>query len=297
MRHTPQPATTAYYRTVPGVGAMRVALAFLQHLWPAMAMRAACRLFLTPMPPKSMVRGKAWHANWTMRQLPFEQASITLYDQPGAGAAVLLVHGWGGHGRQMATLAAALAAAGLRPVIVELPAHGRSAGTQTNLPQFARAIDYAVARLADDGCPVHALVAHSLGATAAAFAVSRNLPVARLVLVAPGASPAGFTRMFAQVFGLSERLRDGMQRRIEAREGTLMRNFEPAVLGARVAVPTLVVHDRGDSTNPFADGQAYQEAIAGAALLATEGLGHRALLKDARVAEQVAAFVAQDVLK
>ena len=293
MTNSSQDATTTYYRTVPGVGAMRLAFAGLQRLWPALAMRVACRLFLTPMPPKWMVRGRAWSAAWDMRQLPFEQASITLYSQPGEGPLVLLVHGWGGHGRQLAPLAAAVAAAGMQPVILELPAHGRSAGSQTNLPQFARAIDYAVARLAENGRPVQALVAHSLGATAAAFAVSRNIPVARLVLVAPGASPAGFTRMFAQVFGLSERLRDAMQRRIEAREGTLMRNFEPAVLGARVAVPTLVVHDRGDTINPFSDGQAYRDSIAGAGMMATEGLGHRALLKDTQVATQVAAFVGQ----
>ena len=55
-------------------------------------------------------------------------------------------------------------------------------------------------------------------------------------------------------------------------------------------MPTLVVHDRGDSINRFADGQAYCEAIGDAQLLATDGLGHRRILKDAQVIGRVAIF-------
>jgi pimeloyl-ACP methyl ester carboxylesterase len=57
-------------------------------------------------------------------------------------------------------------------------------------------------------------------------------------------------------------------------------------------VPTLVVHDRGDGINAFADGQAFAHAVQGAQLLATEGLGHRKILKDPGVLAQVAVFAA-----
>ncbi|MES2902336.1 MAG: alpha/beta fold hydrolase [Pseudomonadota bacterium] len=290
MSRTPLDATTAYYRSVPGVGPLRIALAFLQRLWPALAVRAACRLFLTPLPPKWLARGASWGADWRLAQLPFEEASVTLYEGDGDGPAVLLVHGWGGHAGQMKTMAAALRTAGMRPVIMEMPAHGRSAGLHSNLPQFARAIDYVVARLGESGRPVHTLIAHSLGATAAAFATARNLPIQRLVLLAPAASPPAYTRMFAQVFGLSERTRAAMQRRIEAREGVLMQHFEPSMLGARVRVPTLVVHDRSDTINPIVDGEAYVAAVAGATMHHTDRLGHRAILKDAAVVAAVRAF-------
>jgi pimeloyl-ACP methyl ester carboxylesterase len=290
MSRTPLDATTAYYRTIPGVGLLRGVLAFLQGLWPALALRAACRLFLTPLPPKWLVRGKPWSKNWLVRTLPFEGASVTLYEQGDQGPTVLLAHGWGGHAGQMNALAAALLEAGMRPVLMDMPAHGRSAGLQSSLPQFVRAIDYVVARLGEAGRPVSMLLAHSLGATGAAFSVARNLPVERLVLVAPAASPQGYTRLFAHVFGLSERLRAGLQHRIEGREGVLMQNFEPHVLGAQLRVPTLVVHDRKDTINRFSDGEAYVAAIPGAKLLATDGLGHRAVLKDAAVVREVVAF-------
>jgi pimeloyl-ACP methyl ester carboxylesterase len=283
-------ATTAYYRTVPGVGTLRFVLGTLERLWPALAIRAACRLFLTPLPPKWLARSKKWGSQWQFMQWPFEDANVSVYAMEGNGPTVLLAHGWGGHAGQMHALAAELAEAGMRPVIMEMPAHGRSAGLKSNLVQFARAIEYVVARLGDSGQPVHVLVAHSLGATAAAFAAARSLPVERLVLLAPAASPPAYMRWFAQVFGLTERTRAGLQGLIESREGVLVHHFEPRMLGARVGMPLLVVHDRKDTINPFSDGEAYVRHIAGARLFATEGLGHRAILKDATVIQQVVAF-------
>lgn len=285
-------ATSAFYQANPGIRLFRLALAASQRLWPGLAVRAAYRLFGTPLPLKWLHRRTHWGADWRVESWRFETASVTVYSQPVAphGPVALLVHGWGGQARQMLPLAETLAQQGFRPVLVDLPAHGASRGTTSNLPQFARAIEYVVARLQQQGHHVRVLAAHSLGANAAAFAVSRGLPVHRLVLVAPPASPREYTRLFAGVFGLSERTRAAMQKRFEAREGILMPQFEPDAVGARVRVPTLVVHDRGDSINPFADGQAFAHAIRGAELLATDGLGHRKVLKDAAVLGKVAIF-------
>jgi pimeloyl-ACP methyl ester carboxylesterase len=292
MTRTALEATSAFYQSSPGIRLFRLLLTASQRVWPALAVRAACRLFLTPLPPKWLHRGKPWDASWRIEAWPFESASLTLYSQPAAphGPVALLVHGWGGHAGQMLAMAQALAAQGLRPVIVEMPAHGRSAGSESTLPQFTRALDYVAARLRQEGHTVRVLVAHSLGASAAAYVASRGLPLERLVLLAPAASPPEYTHLFAQVFGLSEATRAAMQRRIEAREGLLMPQFVPDAVGPRIRVPTLVVHDRGDSINRFADGQAYAHAVRGAQLLATEGLGHRKLLKDAAVLGRVALF-------
>ena len=285
-------ATSVFYQASPGIRLFRIALATFQRLWPALAVRAAYRLFGTPLPPKWVTRGAPWDARYRTEQWPFEDASITVYSQAVAphGPIALLVHGWGGHARQMLPLAEALAQQGLRPVLIELPAHGRSAGSTSNLPQFARAIEYVAARLLTEGHTIRAVVAHSLAANAAAYTASRGLPMERLVLMAPPASPREYTRLFAHVFGLAESTRYAMQKRFEAREGLLMTQLEPDAVGPRIRIPTLVVHDRGDTINAFADGRAYAHAIRGAQLLATEGLGHRKILKDAEVLGKVAIF-------
>jgi len=292
MTRTSLEAASAFYSTSPGIRLFRLGLGASQRLWPALAVRAALRLFGTPLPPRWMNRRKNWTPDWKIDHWPFEQASVTVYSRPVAphGPVALLLHGWGGHAGQMLALADTLAAQGMRPVLIEMPAHGRSKGSVSNLPQFARVIEYVTARLQQDGHTVGAVVAHSLAANAAAWALSRGLPAARLVLIAPPASPREYTRLFAHVFGLSEATRAAMQRRVEAREAILMPQFEPQAVGPRIRVPTLIVHDREDSINRFADGVAYSHAIAGAQLIATQGLGHRRVLKEPEVLAAVASF-------
>jgi pimeloyl-ACP methyl ester carboxylesterase len=287
-------ATSTFYASSPGLRLFRLAIIGAQRVWPSLAVRVALRIFGTPLPPRWLQRRGGWDRDWSIERWPFEDATLTLYTRPavGDGPVVLLVHGWGGDASQLLPIASALALQGLRPVLVDLPAHGRSDGSRSNLPQFARAVEYTVARLRERGHAVHAVVAHSLGANAAARAASRAGTAARMVLLAPPSSPRDYTRLFAHVFGLSERTRAAMQARIEAREGALMAEFEPPVVGPRIDAPTLVVHDRGDRINPFSHGVAFAAHIAGARLLATTGLGHRKILKDPAVLDAVAAFLA-----
>ena len=292
MNTTPLQTASTYYQANPGTRWLRWALGLSEKIWPALAVRGAYRVFGTPLPPKWLHRRHPALAAWRATPWPFEQASITVYEPPSApGPVVLLLHGWGGHAAQLLPLAQALMNQGLRPVLVDLPAHGRSRGSTSNLPQFARAIEYLTARLQQQGHEVCAVAAHSLAANALAYAAARGLPVARLALLAPPASPHTYTRLFAKVFGLSEATRERLQQRVEAREGILMRQFEPAAVGPRVAVPTLIVHDREDRINRFADAEAYRDAIAGARLVATEGLGHTRLLRDEQVVQAVAAHL------
>ncbi|MES2413053.1 MAG: alpha/beta fold hydrolase [Pseudomonadota bacterium] len=294
MTRTSLEATSAFYNASRMARLFRVGLAASERIWPALAVRAAYRLFGTPLPPKWINRRRNWPTDWNIEHWPFESASVTLYAPTNTAPdrLVLLLHGWGGHAGQMLALAEVLRQQGLLPVIIEMPAHGRSDGATSNLPQFARVLEYVAARLRQQGYALHAVVAHSLAANASAYAASRGLDAGRLVLLAPPASPLEYTRLFARAFGLRESTRAAMQRRIEAREGILMPLFEPSAVGARIRMPTLVVHDRQDSINLFADGVAYNEAIAGSRLLATDGLGHRRILKDEAVLREVAAFIA-----
>ena len=291
-------AQSNYYRASRLMRAVRLGLTASERLWPALGVRAAHRLFGTPLPLKWLYRAQAPGAGWRREAWSFENASLGLYhlatQDSGAESAplVLLVHGWGGHAGQMLTLAEAVAREGLRPVLLELPAHGRSAGMMSNAPQFARAISYVVSRLVADGHAIRAVVAHSMGANALGVAAAQGLLAERLVLLAPPASAREFTRYFAHTFGLRETTRLAMQRLFEAQEGFLMAQLEPPAVGPRIARPTLIVHDRDDRVNRFADSEAYRDAIPGARLVATQGLGHRRILKEAEVIERVLGFVA-----
>lgn len=286
MTSASNPATNFYAasRTASLLGgALRAAHA----LQPALGTRLATRLFFTVLPSKLATRGRRAPHHWRAERWPFERASLTVYHRTDADASrplVLLVHGWGGHAGQMLPLAEALHAAGLQPVLLEFPGHGASDGWSSTLPQFLRALEYVAVRLGD----LHAVVAHSLGALAAAAAVGRGLATQRLVLLAPSPSPLQVTSWFAGSFGLDASALARFRGHIEAREGLPLSIFEPERLGPRLAVPSLLVHDLGDRTAPFATSQKLLTLAPRAQLTAVEGLGHRRLLTDAAVMARVA---------
>lgn len=205
----------------------------------------------------------------------------------GAGPTVLLVHGWNGHTGQMTVLARELVAAGFHVVAFDQPGHGGAKARHVTLADMRDAVLAVGQRLR----PIHAVVAHSLGATAAALALGAGLAVERAVLIAPPAEVPFFVRAFGALLGLPPARREGMLARIRARFDGL-EAFDLRRLAPRLRAPVLVVHDREDREVPFAHGAAVAAAWPGARLEAVTGLGHRAVLRDDRVVELVAGFVA-----
>ena len=291
-------AAAVFYDTHVATRWLRRGLGGMQRVAPGWAAHVAQALFCTPLPPKWASRRLAVPGGFDVLRWPFEGASLVLY-RPRAAAAgmpvVLLAHGWGGSGLQWSALAEGLLARGLAPVMLDFPAHGRADGWRSNLPQFNRALEYVIQRLGVECGPLRAVVAHSLGATAAAMACARGAAAERLVLAAPAGSPLTYLRGFAAVFGLGEAVRGAMQLRIESEEAMLMSACEAGALAPRLAMPTLVVHDEEDRINPFSDGQAYAELAPRARLFRTSGLGHRRPLRDAQVLAEVMEFVAVPV--
>ena len=210
-----------------------------------------------------------------------------------AAATVYLVHGWGGWRGQLDGFVGPLVAAGLRVVAFDAPSHGDSdpgpegPGRSTIL-EFADAL---TAVVADKG-PAHAVIAHSLGATAAAYALDHGLESGRMAFVAPMADPVPYTRVFAGRLGFGERTRSRLVARIERRVGTSMAAFAvPAIAGRVTTPPLLLVHDRHDRETGWADSAAIARSWPGSRLVSTSGLGHRRVLRDPAVIAEVTGFV------
>lgn len=274
----------------PAARGIAALLRSVHRVSPALGTRLAMGLFFTPMPTKWLARSRAVPRPWVERQLPFEGGHVSVWQrsdiEPGLPK-VLLTHGWAGDAQQMRPLADTLAAAGFDPVLLDLPAHGRSSGWRSNLLQWVRALFAVTARLG----PWDGVVAHSLGGLALSHALARGLPAKRAALIALAPPPAQFLRWFAQAMGTGESLATHMRGRFERREGASLGDFEPAWLAERVAQPTLIVHDRGDVTAPIAGSETLLAGLADGRLHVTDGLGHRRLLSDPAVMLQVAAHL------
>jgi pimeloyl-ACP methyl ester carboxylesterase len=258
-------------------------------LFPELAGAWAERLFLTP--PRGQVEETAldlldarsgfvlhkgrriatWEWGWKSADAP----------------AVLLAHGWGGSAAQLRGFAFPLLAAGYRVIGFDQPAHGLSEGRLTGLPDFADVL----AEVSWHFGRPEAIVAHSVGAAAAAFAMSRGLPFKRAVLVSPPSDVVGYSRRFARWHWIPEPVRGSMQAAIEERYGVRWEELEIERVAPRLSAPALVIHDRADRVVPVRQGIRVARAWRGARLLLTRGLGHGRILRDPEVTRAAADFI------
>jgi len=209
----------------------------------------------------------------------------------GEGPVVYLMHGWGGRRAQLDVLVEPLLWTGHRVIAFDAPGHGDSdpgafGAGRGLLTEFAGALEAVIAV----GGPAHAVIAHSLGAAGTTLAVLDGLRVGRVALIAPMADPIPYTYEFARALGFGEKIRTGFIRRLERRVGRLMTDFElPRRLKSTALSlpPALIVHDRLDKEVHFSDGETLAAAWPGSEFVATEGLGHRRILRDPAILERL----------
>lgn len=265
---------------------LRAGFSALSALSTDLAARAGERLFMTPPRVAAPAREREVLAAWERFTVPTRRGALATWRR-GAGPTVLLVHGWGGRGGQLAPFAPALLAAGCRVVTFDGPAHGASPGRRASVVHFADALQDLVSATG-----ARAAIGHSMGGAALAVALARGLPLAAAAVIGSPRTPAGFFSIFGDALALPGPVRERMRARIEAWAGVRMDDLDVTALAPRgEATPLLVVHDRGDAEVGFASGEAIAGAWPGARLLATEGLGHRRILRDGGVIEAAVGFV------
>jgi len=265
---------------------------------PALAGRLAEALwFRVPPPAPASVRSATTPPGGEAFETTSGSVTVRgrVYGDWGAPTAYL-VHGWGGWWQQLGALVEPLLAEGLCVVAWDAPGHGdtragRHGRRSTTVPEMSAAL---AAVVADFGRPT-AVVAHSLGSTAAVHALGLGVEPEALVLVAIPPPFEAIGDSFAGGLGLTPRTRALMERRATRRVGVGLGDLSLLTLAAsRPRLPRLlVVHDRNDREAPYAGALEVVRAWNGARLLTTDGLGHRRLLRDPAVTKAVTAFAAE----
>lgn len=268
-------------RTLRTIGRL---LRILDSVAPRLAVRAAGSLFLTPRRLPCPRSEAAWDQA-ARRETRLVAGRPIVIRSWGQGRSILLVHGWEGRGTQLGAISTDLADS-YRVVAPDLPAHGDSAGRQTNLLEFAAVVGALIVELG----PV-AIIAHSFGAAATNVALLTTPFDGRLVYIAPPEDFAFFTETFSDMLGISEELVKRMEREMERRFDIRWSELRGAALAPGMTVPLLVIHDEEDLDVPPRFGRALAAAWPGAELMMTRGLGHRRILRESAVLTAVRDFI------
>ena len=254
---------------------------------PDQAAKIAYRMWFYPRHHPEPAREKSWLVDAEHFQITHASEKLAAY-RWGKGPQVLLVHGWDGRGAQLGAFVDPLRASGFEVVAFDLPAHGRSGGKKTNMLEAAAAIQVVASSLGD----MRAVIAHSFGAGALARALSAGLNTDKVVMISPPANLRWMADNFFSQLQLNHRVRKRVESRLVNEYGETVWQDVSADYNVRNLTQSgLIIHDEGDRDVPFSQGRQLAEVWPGARLLRTQGLGHRRILRDKNVINEVVEFL------
>ncbi|AFY54771.1 putative hydrolase or acyltransferase of alpha/beta superfamily [Rivularia sp. PCC 7116] len=220
--------------------------------------------------------------------IPAQPAELTAYSW-GKGKTILLVHGWGGRATQLGSFVEPLVELGYRVLAFDAPAHGKTAGTQTNVLQFAQAIKTVVEK---EGS-IDSIIAHSLGSASTSIVLNEGLQVRKIIFLGAVCYISTTVKMFCKSAKLSPELEQELRSLMEIKFGRDV--WQELSVDKRVnslKIPALLFHDRNDREIPLEESIAINKSWSDSQLITTSRLGHRRILRNEEVIQQTIKFIA-----
>ena len=256
-----------------------------------LATRFLWRIFCGPIKFKTPSREAEFYKKTEQEKIQAKSTNkeIMLYRIPNDGQKLLFVHGWNGRSSQFFRIIELLSDDGYDITAFDLPGHGRSTRSATNLPEITDLIS----EVTKSRGPYHAIVCHSFGGVAALNAVRLGATFEKLVLISPGVYEIKpMFKTFVGLFGLDEeyyanRLFD----LAESLYGSSPGEFGLDRFSKQIGMDTLIVHCEDDKEALKEIAITLHGDMKNSVLYMTEGLGHRRILRDQKVAEKVMNFL------
>ncbi len=250
----------------------------------------ARRFFVTSKPPPHRTRFTLAEPARSRLHSPDGEMMTYRWGDVSRDPTIVLVHGWNGWAQQMERFIAPLQQRGFAVLTFDHIAHGASPGNRASLPVMIRSLERILGAVPHPA----GIIAHSLGAAAvASLLASSRRELQAAVLIAPPSDPRPYLTMLARMMGAPAKLMSPIQQSAERIAGLeFKRLVADPWLVRRIRTPLMVVHDVDDDEVPISNGYAYTIGSR-TRVLATDGLGHRRILRDLHVIDQAVAFIAR----
>ena len=197
--------------------------------------------------------------------------------------------GWNGRSSQFYRIIELLSDEGYDITAIDLPGHGRSTRSTTTLPEITDLIS----EVTKSRGPFHGIVCHSFGGVAALNAVRLGASFEKLVLISTGIYEIKpMFKTFVGLFGLDEEYyADRLFDIAESLYGASPGEFGLDRFSKQIETETLIVHCEDDKEAMKEIALTLHSDMKNSVLYLTEGLGHRRILRDEKVAEKVLNFL------
>ena len=256
-----------------------------------LATRFLWRIFCGPIKFKTPSREAEFYKKTEQEKIQAKSTNkeIMLYRIPNDGQKLLFVHGWNGRSSQFFRIIELLSDDGYDITAFDLPGHGRSTRSATNLPEITDLIS----EVTKSRGPYHAIVCHSFGGVAALNAVRLGATFEKLVLISPGVYEIKpMFKTFVGLFGLDEEYyADRLFDLAESLFGSSPGEFGLDRFSKQIGMDTLIVHCEDDKEAQKEIAVTLHSDMKNSVLYMTQGLGHRRILRDQKVAEKVMNFL------
>lgn len=268
---------------------IRITGKFLSFISTKLAVLFAARLFTTPFKyklPKRELQMDAHSRKQTIAVLNINKA-VVVYHFGESQQKILLVHGWSGRGTQLVKFAEALMKLGYETVSFDAPAHGKSSGKTTLMPEFIASIH----EINKQFGPFKAAIGHSLGGMSLLNAVKQGLPLQRLVIIGSGDIVQDIIDDFVSKLELDPKFNNLLRIHFEQKHHLSMDSFSSYHAAKTTDIPVLVIHDENDDEVPVSCAHHIHQNLKNGELMLTQHLGHRKILGDAKVIQKTINFI------
>ena len=203
---------------------------------------------------------------------------------------ILLVHGWSGRSTQLFAFADKLLENGYMVISFDGPAHGKSTGRTTMMPEFLKTIE----KINTTFGPFEAAIGHSFGAISLYNAASNFLTIKALIAIGSGDKISNIISNFAKNLYLKEKSARKIQSGLEKKWMIHMDDFASSTVAKNIKIPVLVIHDKNDGDVPVSCAYRIRQNLEKGRLLITNGLGHTKILRNKEVVNKSVEFIIQN---
>ncbi|NCG04394.1 MAG: alpha/beta fold hydrolase [Bacteroidetes bacterium] len=268
---------------------LRIMFKSLERISPYLAMRAAAYIFSKPLkfkvPEKEQKALK--HCVQKSVQIQHIDTKVATFTWENSGEKVLLTHGWSGRGMQLYYIAESLHKAGYHVVTYDAPAHGKSAGKLTNMLEMIETI----AHLDKVEGGFDYFIGHSFGAMAIFNYCKTRGNAKKIITIGAADNMRMIFDNFITSVGLSTKILRRMITYFEEKYKITIDDFSPFVAVQKMQTPTLLIHDNEDYDVSVACSDSIAKHHPNAKVIKTKGLGHRRILRDNKVMQQIKLFI------